>query len=91
MEFWSAQSRHAHIDEDAAEFHFARQAIQKMLGRRISRDLVASFSQTTFYRRSERSIVINDIHEPRQGCAPVDRRERKRTLSQRHARGLPIM
>jgi hypothetical protein len=48
-----------------------------MLGRRIGRDLVACLLQTTFNRRSERSIVVNDIYKSRQGRAPVDTRERK--------------
>jgi hypothetical protein len=42
LEFWSAQSRYPHVEEDAAQFAFARQAIEQILGRRIGRDLVAS-------------------------------------------------
>jgi hypothetical protein len=43
---------------------------QQMLGRSIARDLIASVFQTTFYGRSERSIVINDMNNSRQGEAP---------------------
>jgi hypothetical protein len=38
-----------------------------MHGRSIGRDLVTGVFQTTFYRRSERRIVIDDMHKPRQG------------------------
>jgi hypothetical protein len=41
-----------------------------MLAGRICRDLAASVFQTTLYGRSERSIVINDMDNSRQGEAP---------------------
>ena len=44
----TAQSRYPHVEKNAARFTFVRQPIQQMLGRRISRDLVACF----FKRRS---------------------------------------
>jgi hypothetical protein len=37
-----------------------------MLGRRVGRDVVASRFQTTFYRRSERRIVVNNMYVPQQ-------------------------
>src|SRR5450631_1225475 len=66
LKLWSAQSRYPHVEEDAAQFTFVWQAIQQMLGRRIGRDLIASFRQTTFHRGPEGRIVVNNMHEPRQ-------------------------
>jgi len=44
----------------------ARQAIEQMLSRRISRDLITGFLQTTFDRRPKGSVVINNMNKPRQ-------------------------
>jgi len=73
LKFWPAQSRYLHIEEDAAEHAIDGQAVQQMLSRSIDRDLVASLLQTTFYRRSERRIVIDDVHKPRQDIPRVMR------------------
>src|SRR5258708_720252 len=68
LQFRTAQSRYPHVEEDAARHTFARRAVQQMHSRSIGRDLVTGVFQTTFYRRSERRIVIDDMHKPRQGC-----------------------
>jgi len=66
LELRTAQSRYSHVEENAAQFTFARQAIQQMLGRWIGCDLVAGSLQTTFNRRSKGSIVVNYMYTPRQ-------------------------
>jgi len=68
LEFWSAQSRYPHVEQDAANHAIARQAVQQMLSRSVGRDFVTGVSQTTFNSRSERSIVIDYVHKSRQGC-----------------------
>jgi len=61
------EAKYPHVEEDAARHTLARQSIQQMLSRSIGRDLVTGVFQTTFYRRSERGIVIDYMHKPRQG------------------------
>lgn len=66
------QSWDPHIEQNATQFTFTRQAIREMLSRRISRDLVTGFLQTTFDSRPEGSVVIDNMNKPRQwtplGC-----------------------
>src|SRR5204862_5698693 len=71
LQLRTAQSRYSHVEEDAAQHTFARQALQQMLGRSIGLDLVTGVFQTTFHRCPKGRIVIDNMHEARQQTLPM--------------------
>ena len=71
MQLRAAQARYPDIKEDAAWTLLIRQTIQQMLGRRIRRNVVAGFLQTTFDGRPEGRIIIDDMNNTRQEASPV--------------------
>src|SRR6266850_1890525 len=70
LQLRTTQSRHPHVEEDAARHTLARQSVQQMLCRSIGRDLVTSEFQTTFHRCPEGRVVIDYVYEPLHGSLP---------------------
>src|SRR5882762_8360213 len=62
LQLRTAQSRHPHVEEDAARHTLARQSVQQMLSRSIGRDLVTGEFQATFHRCPEGRIVIDNMY-----------------------------